>query len=74
LTRGKRGGGFDEGEERGRFCVRLNIVANQEAEFERLKPEFAFLDQVLSARQAAGLTQADNCASDRNDAICHCST
>ena len=29
------------------------------AEFERLKPEFAFLDQVLAARKAAGLTQAD---------------
>ncbi len=29
------------------------------AEYERLKPEFAFLDQVLSARKAAGLTQAD---------------
>ncbi|MSQ71132.1 MAG: XRE family transcriptional regulator [Betaproteobacteria bacterium] len=29
------------------------------AEYERLKPEFAFLDQVLAARKAAGLTQAD---------------
>ena len=29
------------------------------AEFDRLKPEFAFLDQVLAARKAAGLTQAD---------------
>ncbi|MBI2318286.1 MAG: helix-turn-helix transcriptional regulator [Betaproteobacteria bacterium] len=29
------------------------------AEFERLKPEFAFLDQVLAARKASGLTQAD---------------
>ena len=28
------------------------------AEYERLKPEFAFLDQVLAARKAAGLTQA----------------
>ena len=33
--------------------------ADVKAEYERLKPEFAFLDQVLSARQAAGLTQAD---------------
>src|SRR3990172_12052118 len=29
------------------------------AEYERLKPEFAFLDEVLAARKAAGLTQAD---------------
>lgn len=29
------------------------------AEYERLKPEFAFLDQILAARKAAGLTQAD---------------
>ena len=29
------------------------------AEFERLNPEFAFLDQILAARKAAGLTQAD---------------
>ena len=29
------------------------------AEYERLKPEFAFLDQILTARKAAGLTQAD---------------
>lgn len=28
------------------------------AEYERLKPEFAFLDQILAARKAAGLTQA----------------
>lgn len=28
-------------------------------EYERLKPEFEFLDQVLAARKAAGLTQAD---------------
>lgn len=27
------------------------------AEFERLKPEFEFLDQVLAARKAANLTQ-----------------
>jgi len=33
--------------------------ADVKAEYERLKPEFAFLDQVLSARKAAGLTQAD---------------
>ena len=33
--------------------------ADVKAEYERLKPAFAFLDQVLSARQAAGLTQAD---------------
>ena len=29
------------------------------AEFERLSPEFAFLDQILTARKAAGLTQAE---------------
>ena len=29
------------------------------AEFERLRPEFAFLDQILAARKAAGLTQAE---------------
>lgn len=29
------------------------------AEFERLKPEFAFLDQILAARKQAGLTQAE---------------
>ena len=29
------------------------------AEYERLKPEFAFLDQILIARKAAGLTQAE---------------
>ena len=33
--------------------------ADVKAEYERLKPEFEFLDQVLSARKAAGLTQAD---------------
>ena len=29
------------------------------AEFERLNPEFAFLDQILASRKAAGLTQAE---------------
>ncbi len=29
------------------------------AEFERLKSEFAFLDQILAARKAAGLTQSE---------------
>jgi transcriptional regulator with XRE-family HTH domain len=29
------------------------------AEFDRLNPEFAFLDQILAARKAAGLTQAE---------------
>lgn len=29
------------------------------AEYERLKTEFAFLDQILAARKAAGLTQAE---------------
>ena len=28
-------------------------------EYEHLKPEFAFLDQVLAAKKAAGLTQVD---------------
>ncbi len=29
------------------------------AEYDRLKPEFAFLDQILVARKAAGLTQEE---------------
>ena len=29
------------------------------AEYDRLKTEFAFLDQILVARKAAGLTQAE---------------
>lgn len=29
------------------------------AEYDRLEPEFAFLDEVLKARAAAGLTQAE---------------
>ena len=29
------------------------------AEYERLKTEFTFLDQILAARKAAGLTQAE---------------
>ena len=29
------------------------------AEYERLKTEFVFLDQILAARKAAGLTQAE---------------
>ena len=40
---------------RARALARVDV----KAEYERLKPEFAFLDQVLSARKAAGLTQAD---------------
>ena len=39
--------------------ARALAQADVKAEYERLKPEFAFLDQVLSARKAAGLTQAD---------------
>ena len=40
---------------RARALARIDV----KAEYERLKPEFEFLDQVLSARKAAGLTQAD---------------
>ena len=41
--------------------LRARALARPEvkAEFDRLKPEFAFLDQVLAARKAAGLTQAE---------------
>lgn len=41
--------------------LRARALARPEvkAEYERIKPEFAFLDQVLAARKAAGLTQAD---------------
>ncbi len=41
--------------------LRAQALARPEvkAEYERLKPEFAFLDQALAARKAAGLTQAD---------------
>src|SRR3989304_7067432 len=40
---------------RARALARPNV----KAEYERLKPEFAFLDQILIARKAAGLTQAE---------------
>ena len=41
--------------------LRARVLARSDvkAEFDRLKPEFAFLDQVLAARKAAGLTQAE---------------
>ncbi len=41
--------------------LRARALARPEvkAEYERIKPEFDFLDQVLTARKAAGLTQAD---------------
>ena len=41
--------------------LRARALARPEvkAEFERLSPEFAFLDQILAARKAAGLTQAE---------------
>ena len=41
-------------------ALRARVLARPDvkAEYERLKPEFAFLDQILAARKAAGLTQA----------------
>ena len=44
--------------------LRTRALARPEvrAEFERLKPEFAFLDQILAARKAAGVTQARSLA------------
>lgn len=40
------------------FRARALARPDVKAEYERFKPEFAFLDQVLAARKAAGLTQA----------------
>ncbi len=41
--------------------LRARALARPEvkAEYEKLKTEFAFLDQILAARKAAGLTQAE---------------
>ena len=42
-----------------RFKARALKRADVRREYERLEEEFAFLDEILKARAAAGLTQAE---------------